>query len=142
MLYLSESGLIYGGDRQLRADGSFDPEIPDRPSPQHQWSGTAWELELAPDWGIFRAAMMSDSMYQKIVVGIMGQAQGNWLVTTLQDVISMPSPSLPLFQPLWNQVLSLSLHQPLPLDIDRWNGYADSNRVGIKFQANGTIGQK
>ncbi len=83
MLYLSESSLIYGGERQLRADGSFDPEIPDRPSPQHQWSGTAWELELAPDWDSLTTQFQfpGNALYSAIAaqVAVSGfAAQDHW----------------------------------------------------------------
>lgn len=51
LYYLDANGEMYGGDRQQRPDGTFDPELPDRPSPEHQWDGFQWALPPAlPDW--------------------------------------------------------------------------------------------
>lgn len=51
MLYQAADGTVYGGDRQQREDGSYDPELPDRPSPQHTWDGAQWVLPTpTPNW--------------------------------------------------------------------------------------------
>lgn len=49
-MYQAPDGTTYGGDRQQRADGSFDPMIPDKPSKEHKWSGTSWDLIPAEKW--------------------------------------------------------------------------------------------
>ncbi|PSB26219.1 hypothetical protein [Stenomitos frigidus] len=39
------------GDRQLRTDGTFDPKLPNRPSPNYEWNGSAWSLPAkAANW--------------------------------------------------------------------------------------------
>lgn len=139
MLYLTSNGEVYGGDRQARSDGTLDPPLPDRPSPQHQWNGSAWVLVLAADWDTFRTAMMGDSAYQKMAIGVMSNAQGSWLMTTLQDAITMPAPSIALVQPLWNQIIQLTPLKPTSADVVRWQSNADSNHVGITFLASGAI---
>lgn len=92
-----------------------------------------------PIWDIFRTQMLNDSTYQQIAVGVMAQAQGNWLLTTLQDVISMPQPSMPLFSPLWNQIMAISPIQPTAIAISLWQNYASNNRMGFTFAVNGAI---
>lgn len=62
MLYLSESGLIYGGDRQQRPDGSFDPALPDRPSPAHTWNGTTWVLIKAQNYSGFYHGLLTEAL--------------------------------------------------------------------------------
>ena len=42
--YLNLNNQVYGGDRQQRDDGSFDPIAPERPTDQHQWDGSQWAL--------------------------------------------------------------------------------------------------
>jgi hypothetical protein len=65
-LYQAADGTIYGGDRQIRSDGTFDPEAPDRPSPQHVWDGSQWVAPAAvPHWGALYDRLRGSDLFAK-----------------------------------------------------------------------------
>jgi hypothetical protein len=67
MLYLDINGKPYGGDRQYRADGTLDPEIPDRHDPSQVWDNTTqqWILPTPPpDWDGLRTALRGSPIFE------------------------------------------------------------------------------
>lgn len=55
-------GRAYMGDRI----STEDPEISDRPSPQHVWIGSDWQLQLKPDWAGLMNSLRGSAVYIKI----------------------------------------------------------------------------
>jgi hypothetical protein len=97
-------------------------------------------IEDNPKWNEFRSLMLNDQDYQFMLISVMSPTYGglgNWLGTTMQQIISMPDPSISLLKPLWNQIVSI--HQPKAERVLKWQEYANQTKVPITFNSNGSI---
>lgn len=108
MLYLSENGMVYGGDRQQREDGSFDPELPDRPSPEYQWNGSDWMLEAPENYIGLYDALLADGLSVFLFVRSLSDqnlpvanAYGDFV-----NALTTPAPSLPALQSCINNLFA------------------------------------
>lgn len=89
------------------------------------------------DWDTFRARMLTDIDYQTLLVTVMSTPTNAWFGATMQQAISMPSPSVALVRPLWNKIISLA--PPSPAAVQSWRKYAAEAPVPLVFAENGTL---
>lgn len=75
--YADPNGQPYTGDR---ADG--DPQIPDRPSPDHVWSGAEWQLPATlPNWAGLLSSLRGSAVYSRLYTAA-NDAEANTVAAT------------------------------------------------------------
>jgi hypothetical protein len=97
---------------------------------------------LAIDWANFRLGMLNNEAYQRLAIAIIGSSnQGNWTITTLQNVVAMDSPRVDLLIRFWNAALLLTPIglEPNSTEVDLWAEIARQANVPISFESSGIM---
>lgn len=81
--YLAPNGFAYFGDQQIR-EGNGDAEIPDRPSPKHEWRDGSWQVDYWYDWANLKDSLRGTPMFA-IAVQTSNQNAFTLLMTTFDS---------------------------------------------------------
>lgn len=107
--YIAASGEAYTGDQGIRADGTLDPQIADRPDSAYTWNGSTWTPGSDPQYiGLYNELLSPDGLSVFLFVRSLSD-QNLPIANAYGDFVSAlttPSPSLPALQSCINNLFA------------------------------------